>query len=63
LLREPLPVIRVPLRKGEKDLFTDLQLLIDRVYEIGRYDMLDYRRLPDLPLAPADREWLLASVA
>lgn len=58
LLREPLPVIRIPLRKGEKDVFIDLQALINQVHEVGRYHMLDYRRLPDVPLPSADQEWL-----
>jgi hypothetical protein len=58
LLREPLPVIRIPLRKGEKDVFIDLQALVNQVHEVGRYHMLDYRRLPDVPLAQADQEWL-----
>lgn len=62
LLREPLPVIRIPLRKGEKDVFIDLQPLIDRVYEFGRYHMLDYRKLPDVPLAENDRLWLQGKV-
>ena len=58
LLREPLPVIRIPLRKGEKDVFIDLQSLVNQVHEVGRYHMLDYRRLPEAPLSPADQEWL-----
>ena len=60
LLREPLPVIRIPLRKGEKDVFIDLQTLVNQVHEVGRYHMLDYRRLPEAPLSPADQEWLRA---
>jgi hypothetical protein len=58
LLRDPLPVIRIPLRKGERDVLIDLQPLVDRAHQAGRYDMLDYRRLPDLPLPPEDQEWL-----
>jgi hypothetical protein len=58
LLREPLPVIRIPLRKGERDVLIDLQPLVDRVHQAGRYDMLDYQRLPDLPLPPEDQQWL-----
>jgi len=58
LLHEPLPVIRIPLRKGEKDVFIDLQALVNQVHEVGRYHTLDYSRLPDLPLSPADQEWL-----
>jgi hypothetical protein len=58
LLREPLPVIRIPLRRGERDVFIDLQPLINQVYEAGRYHLLDYGRFPDVPLPPADQEWL-----
>lgn len=38
--------------------FIDLQALVNQVHEVGRYHMLDYRRLPDVPLAEADQEWL-----
>jgi len=31
---------------------------VDRVHQAGRYDMLDYQRLPDLPLPPEDQQWL-----
>jgi hypothetical protein len=63
LLREPLPVIRIPLRKGERDVLIDLQPLVDRVHQAGRYDMLDYLRLPDLPLPPEDQDWLRGRIA
>lgn len=63
LLREPLPVIRIPLRKGERDVLIDLQPLVDRVHQAGRYDMLDYQRLPDLPLPPEDQDWLRERIA
>ena len=63
LLREPLPVIAIPLRKGEKDIFIDLQPLIDQVYEAGRYRTLDYTKLPNLPLEDSDRKWLMERVA
>lgn len=62
LLREALPVIRIPLRKGEKDVFIDLQALVNQVHEVGRYHLLDYRRLPDLPLPADDQEWLRGQV-
>jgi hypothetical protein len=62
LLREPLPVIRIPLRKGERDVFIDLQTLVNQVHEVGRYHMLDYRRLPEALLPPADQEWLRGRV-
>ena len=63
LLREPLPVIRIPLRPGEKDLFIDLQPLINQVHETGRYHMLNYTRFPNVPLTPDDQEWLRQCLA
>ena len=38
--------------------FIDLKALVNQVHEAGRYHMLDYRRLPDVPLPQADQEWL-----
>ena len=63
LLREPLPVIRIPLRPGEKDIFIDLQPLINQVHEAGRYHMLDYSRFPNVPLTPDDHAWLQECLA
>ncbi|MFZ4764764.1 MAG: DUF4058 family protein [Roseimicrobium sp.] len=59
-LREPLPVIRIPLRRGERDVFVDLQPLIDRVYETGRYWRLDYTMQPQTPLPAEDMAWSLS---
>ena len=36
-LREPLPTIRVPLRRGDPDVALALQTLVDRCYRTGRY--------------------------
>jgi hypothetical protein len=36
-LRQPLPTIRVPLRRGEADVALALQPLVDRCYRTGRY--------------------------
>jgi hypothetical protein len=58
LLQEPLPVIRIPLRPGEKDVCIDLQPLINQVFTAGRYHMLDYTRLPAVPLTSADQALL-----
>jgi hypothetical protein len=41
-LREPLPVIRVPLRSKDADVTLNLQTLIDRCYHHGRYDDINY---------------------
>ena len=41
-LREALPALRIPLREGEAPVLLALQPLIDRAYEAGQYDDLDY---------------------
>jgi hypothetical protein len=56
-LREPLPVIRVPLRPADADVPLNLQALIDRCYHHGRYDDIDYRAAPNPPLEPAEAAW------
>ena len=58
-LQQPLPKVRVPLRRSDSDALLDLQELINRCYESGRYDQLiDYSRDPEPPLNPADAQWL-----
>jgi len=56
-LREPLPAVRVPLRPEEPDAALDLQPLIDRCYERGRYWMLPYDEVLSPPLAEEDLDW------
>ena len=56
-LREPLPVVRVPLRHGEPDAALDLQPLIDRCYRLGRYWNADYNEAPSPALTEDDLEW------
>jgi hypothetical protein len=56
-LRDPLPAIRVPLRKSDPDAALELQSLIERCYRLGRYDDLRYDLDLDPPLPPADRDW------
>jgi hypothetical protein len=57
-LRLPLPAIRIPLRKEDKEVTLQLQPLIDQAYRKGRYaDTIDYRQPPDPPLEGADAEW------
>ena len=47
-LREPLPFIHIPLRYPDLDVPLDIQLLVNRCYETGRYWKLDYAA----PLVP-----------
>ena len=55
-LRDPLPVLPVPLRGGGIVPF-DLRLVLDRVYEASEYERTLYRHPPDPPLPPADADW------
>ena len=56
-LRERLPVIRVPLRESDPDVFLDLQALIDAAYADGGYEDIDYTEDPDPPLTGDDAAW------
>jgi len=57
-LRERLPIIRIPLRRGERDAALDLQSLIDACYERGRYGQkINYGKPPVPPLPSEDAEW------
>ncbi|MGE3805221.1 MAG: DUF4058 family protein [Gemmataceae bacterium] len=57
-LRQRLPAIRIPLRPADADVVLDLQPLIDRSYENGRYERdIDYRTDPMPPLSGDDAAW------
>jgi hypothetical protein len=57
-LREPLPVIPVPLAGKDPDVVLDLQAVFNTVYERAGYDYsLDYRQPPEPPLNEADATW------
>jgi len=56
-LRQPLPVVPIPLRERESPVKLDLQALVDHVYETGRYDDLDSEAELDSPLAGEDATW------
>ena len=62
-LREPLPTIRLPLRRGDDDLPLPMQALVDRVHEKARYRPGDYAE----PLRPrprkADAAWVTERLA
>lgn len=57
--REPLPAINIPLRPTDADVALDLQALIDKVYEQGRYHLLiDYSKDPVPALSEAETQWV-----
>jgi hypothetical protein len=57
-LREPLPVINVPLRPTDAPCTLPLQPLIDKVYQNSRYERtLNYRKPCEPPLDESDSAW------
>jgi hypothetical protein len=44
---------------GEEEPILELQPLLDRVYEKGRYYLaIDYSQPPQLPLSEEDTQWV-----
>lgn len=56
-LRQPLPTIPIPLRKGEREATLDLKAVIDRAYDAAGYDAYIYEDAPEPPLTPGDAAW------
>ncbi len=57
-ISQRLPIVGIPLSAGDPDISADLQSLLDRVYDRGRYaETIDYQDEPGLPLRPADASW------
>ena len=59
-LRDPLPVVGVPLREPFADVPLDLQTAFDQIYERAHYaDSMDYQAPTPQPiLPPADERWV-----
>jgi hypothetical protein len=55
--RFPLPTFPVPLRSGDPRVTLDLQSLLQRAYETGRYDDIDYTVEPMPVLPPSEAQW------
>lgn len=56
---KPLPIVPVPLARGDKDLKLDLQPLIAEIYDRSRYGQdIDYRKPSKPPLNDEDAAWL-----
>jgi hypothetical protein len=57
-LRDRLPDLPLPLRRDDPIVKLDLQPLLDRAYDNGRYARrIDYRRDPDPALDAEDAAW------
>jgi hypothetical protein len=56
-IREPLPVIPIPLRPPDGDARVDLQEVLHRVYDAAGYEYFIYAGAPNPPLGPEDAAW------
>jgi hypothetical protein len=57
-LADRLPTIGIPLDRGVPPITVDLQPLLDRAYDTGKYaEAVRYERPPDPPLTPEQAEW------
>lgn len=58
-LREPLPIVPIPLQSADPDIPLDATEALRRIYRNARYDLrIDYRAVPPPPArSPADAAW------
>ncbi|NUQ61824.1 MAG: DUF4058 family protein [Pirellulales bacterium] len=56
-LRDPLPVIPIPLRAPDPDTRLDLQTALHDVYDAARYGSYIYEGSPQPALRPDDEAW------
>ena len=60
-VRDPLPRIPIPLREPDPDILIDFAVLVNRVYDLGRYarTLRHDAPLPETTsLTPEDRAWV-----
>jgi hypothetical protein len=57
-VRQPLPVIAIPLRGKDPEVPLDLGAVFRTVYDRAAYDVtVDYRKAPEPPLEGDDAKW------
>jgi hypothetical protein len=57
-IRQALPEVSVPLRRGEPEARLSLGQLLTDIYARAHYDLrIDYRQQPEPPLSPLDAAW------
>lgn len=59
-VRDPLPVLPVPLAGSDPDARLDLKAILDEVYDAGGYEDTIYAGPPEPRLAPDDAAWAAA---
>ncbi len=57
-VRDPMPILPIPLKVKDGDITLELRDCFDRAYEDGGYqNRIDYRSPPAIPLRRPDQEW------
>lgn len=59
-LRDRLPEIPIPLRRGDAEARLDLQEVVHRIYDAAGYAYYIYRGPPEPQLAKLDADWAVA---
>jgi hypothetical protein len=63
-LRQPLPVLPIPLLRPDPDVSLDMGQALRTAYQRARYDLrINYQAPPTPPLATHDAEWAAALIA
>ena len=63
-LRQPLPVLPIPLLRPDPDIPLELGQALRTAYARARYDLrIDYTQPPSPPLFPEDAVWAMALLA
>ena len=58
-LRQPIPALPIPLRKGDTEPLLELQPLLHRVYDRARFALaIDYGKVPNPRLSHEDLAWV-----
>jgi hypothetical protein len=57
-IREPLPIIEIPLRDGDSPVLLELQPLVTMAWEDGEYSDIDYGRDPLPSFTEDDLHWI-----
>lgn len=57
-LAERLPAVRIPLRQTDRDIVLNLQPLIDRCYELGRFYKGHFDKISDPPISTEEAAWV-----
>jgi Protein of unknown function (DUF4058) len=58
-IRQPLPVIPIPLRGDDPDVHVELQPLFESLYDRARYDLtIDYSSPVDPPFSEEEQAWV-----